>query len=69
MINGINKRVDASTCFRGVSQGSYFFSDGVFGKLGYAVNIQLVHNICSVCFDGFDADMKGGGYVLGALPF
>ena len=35
-------------------------SNGVFRQFGDAVNVQLVHDLSSMCFNGSDTNVEGG---------
>ena len=36
-------------------EGGQAFADGIFGQLGYVVDVQLFHNVAAVCLNGFSA--------------
>jgi len=39
-------------------KGCQAFTDGIFGKLGYAVDVQLFHKVAAVCLNSFGAYMQ-----------
>jgi len=34
------------------------FADSIFGKLGYTVNIELIHYLPTMCLDGLGTDVQ-----------
>ena len=45
------------------------FGDGVPGETSDVMNVQLVHDLLAVLFDGLDADVEFGGNLFVGLAF
>ena len=44
-------------------------AERMFGKPGYAVDVQLFHDALAVGVDGFDAQVESHGNIFGGMAF
>ena len=61
---GVSASLERSLFERGQT-----FTDGIFGKLSYAVDVELFHNLATVRLDGLGAYMQFQGNLLHSLTF